>query len=51
VWSFQGYGQPEPLGPKTPVELLTPPSSVAVMRAGYRPALHPTALAGWRHGD
>jgi hypothetical protein len=40
-WSGTGYGEPQPV-PAT-ADLLTPPSSVAVLRAGYRPALHPSA--------
>jgi hypothetical protein len=28
------------------VEVLTPPSITAAIAAGYRPLLHPTALAG-----
>jgi hypothetical protein len=43
-WSFAGYlDDPIPVGPDTTVELLTPPSSVAAMTAGYRPMLHPSA--------
>jgi hypothetical protein len=43
-WSLDGYlADPVPVGPDTTVELLTPPSSVAAMTAGYRPLLHPTA--------
>jgi hypothetical protein len=41
-WSFAGYGAPRPLAPGTTVELLTPPATVAVLAAGYRPLLHPT---------
>jgi hypothetical protein len=42
-WSFGGYG--EWLGPtdlKQPV-LLTPATSIAALRAGFRPAWHPSA--------
>ena len=43
-WSFEGYlSDPILVEPGTSVELLTPPSSVAAMTAGYRPMLHPTA--------
>jgi hypothetical protein len=45
-WSFTGYGNPVALAPDTAVELLTPPSSVAAIAAGYRPMLHPTAWGG-----
>jgi hypothetical protein len=44
-WTLRGYLAPVPLGPATPVELLTPPSTVAAIAAGYRPLLHPTAAA------
>jgi hypothetical protein len=42
-WSFDGYGAPVPVGPRTRVELLTPPSIVAALAAGYRPMVHPSA--------
>jgi hypothetical protein len=42
-WSFVGYGPPAALPDREPVDLLTPPSIVAAIRAGYRPALHPSA--------
>jgi hypothetical protein len=42
-WSFTGYGPPRPLRPDTTVEVLTPPASVAALRAGYRPLLHGSA--------
>jgi hypothetical protein len=41
-WAVTGYGSPRPLPDR--VELLTPPASVAVLRAGYRAALHPSAV-------
>lgn len=41
-WSWQGYGAPVPVPPETVIELLTPPSSVSALTAGYRPMLHPT---------
>lgn len=40
-WNFSGYGPPTPLG-AAPL-LVTPPSTVMVLKAGYRPALHPSA--------
>ena len=43
-WSFQGYGPAVAIAPVTEVEVLTPPSSVAALRAGFRPLLHPTAF-------
>jgi hypothetical protein len=43
-WSFQGYGAPA-AGPRPElVEVLTPPSTVAAIAAGYQPMLHPSAL-------
>jgi len=57
-WSFSGYGPPVRAGSAVPagsagqggsagqVEVLTPPSIVAAFAAGYRPLVHPTALAG-----
>jgi hypothetical protein len=42
-WSFDGYGQARALSDDTSVTLLTPPSIVAVLAAGYRPFIHPTA--------
>jgi hypothetical protein len=44
-WTFHGYGPAVPIGPRTAVELLTPPASVAALQAGYRPVVHPTALS------
>jgi hypothetical protein len=44
-WSFTGYAA----GPRLPrsavVEVLTPPSTVGVLAAGYRPLLHPSAVS------
>lgn len=42
-WSFDGYGVPIALTRSTEVEVLTPPSTVATLKAGYRPVLHPSA--------
>jgi hypothetical protein len=42
-WSFQGYGPPAAAVPAGTVEVLTPPSIVAVIAAGYRPLVHPSA--------
>ena len=36
-WSFAGYGAPAPLETDTIVEVLTPPSTVAALKGGYRP--------------
>jgi len=49
-WSWAGYGAPAPVGGDDVVETLTPPSIVAVIGAGYRPLVHPTALAGGPDG-
>jgi hypothetical protein len=42
-WSFAGYGEPEPLEPDAVVDVLTPPSTVAALKGGYRP-LWPEAI-------
>ena len=42
-WSFSGYGPAVALAEDAQVEVLTPPSSVAALAAGYQPLLHPTA--------
>lgn len=42
-WSFSGYGPAEPLALDTAVQLLTPPSIVHTLRAGYVPQVHPSA--------
>lgn len=46
-WSFAGYGAPREVAAWTASDLwlLTPPSTVAALRAGYRPAWHPSAGA------
>ncbi|MEM8741510.1 MAG: hypothetical protein AAGE13_08430 [Pseudomonadota bacterium] len=44
-WSPAGYGPTVPL-PTDPVRPLTPAAILAVLRAGYRPLLHPTASGG-----
>jgi hypothetical protein len=45
-WSFHGYGGPAEPGPAGALEVLTPPSIIAAIAAGYRPLVHPTALTG-----
>jgi hypothetical protein len=45
-WTPAGYDEPTPLPAAAHVELLTPPSLVAVLRAGWEPAvplLHPSS--------
>jgi hypothetical protein len=44
-WTFTGYVDRAPLPPGD-LPVLTPPSTLAVLRAGYRPVLHPTADRG-----
>ena len=36
-WSFAGYGAPAPLDPDAVADVLTPPSTVAALKAGYSP--------------
>ena len=43
-WSWAGYGMAV-ARPSGELTVLTPPSSVAVLRAGYRPVLHPSAAS------
>lgn len=43
-WSFDGYG-PRVRPPLGRVDVLTPPASAGALTAGYRPLLHPSALA------
>jgi hypothetical protein len=42
-WSFAGYGARIPVPAGTLVEVLTPPSIVEALRAGYAPMVHPSA--------
>jgi len=43
-WSFGGYAAPAMVSAPGAVEVLTPPSTVAAIAAGYRPLVHPSAL-------
>lgn len=43
-WSAAGYGASVAI--LSSAKLITPPSTLAVLRAGYRPRLHPSAIAG-----
>jgi hypothetical protein len=36
-WSFAGYAAAAPLGPDAVAHVLTPPSTVAALRGGYKP--------------
>jgi hypothetical protein len=42
-WTPAGYGPPRPRPRGGEVDLLTPPATVAVLAAGYRPQWHPSA--------
>jgi hypothetical protein len=42
-WTFAGHGAPTPLDPNAAADVLTPPSTVAALRAGYEP-LWPESL-------
>jgi hypothetical protein len=46
-WSFAGYGASAPFEPDAVVGVLTPPSTSAALRSGYRP-LWPEALRASR---
>jgi hypothetical protein len=41
-WSFDGYGLPR--SASGPLVVLTPPATLAILAAGYRPKLHSSAL-------
>ncbi|MET4699447.1 hypothetical protein ABIE65_002479 [Constrictibacter sp. MBR-5] len=41
-WRFEGYGRPERRPANADVTVLTPPSTVAALAAGYAPVLHPS---------
>lgn len=43
AWSLRGYGAP--VKPLDGARLITPPSTVAVLRAGYRPQIHASVFA------
>jgi len=43
LWRFEGYGDSAPLGPDE-VTVLTPAPTLAALRHGYTPVLHPTLL-------
>jgi hypothetical protein len=36
-WSFAGYGTSAPQEPNAIVDVLTPPSTVAALKGGYKP--------------
>jgi hypothetical protein len=45
AWAADGYVDRRPRPPRGSVTVLTPHSLVGVLRAGYRPAVHPTAVS------
>jgi hypothetical protein len=45
-WSFAGYDAPAALEPDAVIDVLTPPSTVTVLKSGYRP-LWADALGAW----
>lgn len=50
AWSPGGYRERRPRPRQAMVNLLTPPSTVAAIRAGYAPAIHPSTEHG-RHSN
>lgn len=42
-WSFGGYGPPIASNPDSAVTVLTPATTLAALRAGYVPIVHPSA--------
>ena len=44
-WSWEGYGAPVPAPTARELEVLTPPSVLGALAAGYRPLLHPSVVA------
>lgn len=45
AWSPGGYGERRQRPKGVQVQVLTPPSTVATIRAGYAPEVHPSAVA------
>ena len=48
AWTPGGYLSPArmPTAPSTPVTVITPRATVAVLAAGYRPVVHPSVVRG-----
>jgi hypothetical protein len=46
AWSPSGYGSRRAMSGTSTVRVLTPPSVLDVIRAGYEPMIHPTATDG-----
>ena len=45
AFSFDGWLRPRPRARGVTVEVITPPTSVAALRHGFKPVLHPSASA------
>jgi len=45
AFSFDGWVRPRPRATGVTVEVITPPTSVAALRHGFEPVLHPSASA------
>ena len=48
AWAPGGYAERPGEVPGGPVTVITPRVTVAVLAAGYRPVLHPSAVPGGR---
>ena len=48
AWSADGYVESRPRPASAEVAVLTPPSILAVLRAGYRPGVHPSVRLRWQ---
>jgi hypothetical protein len=46
-WTVDGYGPAVSVTPDERLDVLTPPSIVAVLSAGYWPMVHTSAQTGW----
>ena len=46
AWTPGGYRDRRTAGPGTAVTVITPAATVAVLAAGYRPVIHPSAFSG-----
>ena len=44
AWSFDGYGARVSVPDRTAVTVLTPSTTLGALRAGYEPAIHPSAM-------
>ncbi len=48
AWTPGGYAERPGAAPRDSVTVITPQVTVAVLAAGYRPVLHPSAVPGGR---